>query len=177
MIVKNLVFCQLWLLTSFFADAVSLPLYGGGSGQIHYFACNGAETDLLSCRRQRLCQYSQRAGVICFNGQLKSTFLHSVSIVSVAECDVRLVGGETPDDGWVEMCLEEKWGSLCVSNWDIREARVICRQLGYNGCRLNIEIFSDNLCQHLFNLLLLHHQMHLWYITSQVSIAMELNKC
>ena len=72
-----------------------------------------------------------------------------MSIVSVAECDdtdVRLVGGETPDDGWVEMCLEEKWGSLCVSNWDIREARVICRQLGYNGCRLNIENFSDNLC-------------------------------
>ena len=34
-----------------------------------------------------------------------------MSIVSVAECDdtdVRLVGGETPDDGWVEMCLKEK---------------------------------------------------------------------
>ena len=132
-----------------FAAAVSLPQYGGGSGHIHYFACNGAETNLLSCRKQTFCRNLERAGVTCFNGQLKSTVLHSVCSVSVAECnrtDVRLVGGETPDDGWVEMCLEEKWGFLCVSNWDIREAGVICRQLGYNGCRLNIEAFSDNLC-------------------------------
>ena len=72
MIVKT--FLSVMTINILFAAAVSLPQYGGGSGHIHYFACNGAETNLLSCRKQTFCQNLERAGVTCFNGQLKSTF-------------------------------------------------------------------------------------------------------
>ena len=56
------------------------------------------------------------------------------------ETDVRLVGGQSPHEGGVEICLNGVWGSVCAErygwqrdHWDIREARVVCRQLGYDG--------------------------------------------
>ena len=45
---------------------------------------------------------------------------------------LRLVDGNTPDDGRVEICIGGFWGSVCDGRWDARDATVVCRQLGYN---------------------------------------------
>ena len=50
------------------------------------------------------------------------------------ENDIRLVDGVTPADGRVEICLNGYWGTLCQEHWGYKEARVVCRQLGYDGC-------------------------------------------
>ena len=50
------------------------------------------------------------------------------------ETNVRLVNGLTPDDGKVEVCLDGLWTRVCSNRWDIRDAEVVCHQLGYNGC-------------------------------------------
>ena len=47
------------------------------------------------------------------------------------ETDVQLAGGQTPDDGRVEICLDGFWGPVCGDGWDYRDATVVCRLLGY----------------------------------------------
>ena len=44
---------------------------------------------------------------------------------------IRLRGGTTVREGRVEICISGVWGTICDTFWDSREARVVCRQLGF----------------------------------------------
>lgn len=44
---------------------------------------------------------------------------------------MRLVDGSTIDDGRVEVCINQAWGSICSSGWSSQDVFVVCKQLGY----------------------------------------------
>ena len=44
---------------------------------------------------------------------------------------MRLVGGRSPNEGRVEICLNSQWGTVCHDLWGTVDAQVACRQLGY----------------------------------------------
>ena len=46
--------------------------------------------------------------------------------------DIRLVDGASDREGRVELCKDGLWGTMCDDNWDIYDAIVICRQLGFS---------------------------------------------
>ena len=44
--------------------------------------------------------------------------------------DVRLSGGSSSSEGYVQVCINNAWGSVCGSNWDSQDGNVVCGQLG-----------------------------------------------
>ena len=60
-----------------------------------------------------------------------SCHLSHVQHIVCPSGDVRLVGGSVADEGRVELCLNNAWGTICDDGFDVNDANVICRQLGY----------------------------------------------
>ena len=52
-----------------------------------------------------------------------------------ADNSVRLAGSSSPNEGRVEICQNDQWGTVCDDGWDRNDARVVCRQLGLPQCK------------------------------------------
>ena len=66
---------------------------------------------------------------------LLSSLLSSLplSLVVCHDGDLRLVGGTTPDQGRLEVCMGEVWGTVCDDSFGVVDANVVCRQLNYSS--------------------------------------------
>ena len=59
----------------------------------------------------------------------------SVAITTPVCCengDIRLVNGSVINEGRVEICYDNQWGTACDDSFSSPEATVVCRQLGYS---------------------------------------------
>ena len=69
---------------------------------------------------------------------LKTNFyqvLHCTYLPFTALCDdgnIRLEGGTLEEEGRVEICMNEAWGTVCNHSFTSADANVVCRQLGYS---------------------------------------------
>ena len=66
------------------------------------------------------------------NNFIESTFTLTIAAVgfSCTDGEVRLEGGESPYTGRVEVCLNNKFSTVCDDgSWTNQEATVVCRQL------------------------------------------------
>uniref|UniRef100_A0A8B9T393 SRCR domain-containing protein n=1 Tax=Anas platyrhynchos TaxID=8839 RepID=A0A8B9T393_ANAPL len=100
-------------------DALAAPQYGHfgpGSGPIWMVGvdCRGTESALSDCshrgRGESYCSHYMDAGVIC------SGF-------------VRLVGGDSPCSGSLEVHDRDQWKDVCHSHFSAKAAEVVCREL------------------------------------------------
>ena len=108
--------------------------------KLHLLYCGGNEDLLIHCDHRHLYDsycYTT-AEVVCYSKFYDSATMDCYTYFTPGynglTNSVRLVDGITPDEGQVEIsCLNGVWGSVCNTMWDHRDARVVCRQLGYDG--------------------------------------------
>ncbi|KAH3854228.1 hypothetical protein DPMN_096767, partial [Dreissena polymorpha] len=100
--------------------ALSSITYGQGTGQIWLdnMMCKGSECSLVHCQTKRWgdhnCQHSEDIGVDCTP-------------------EIRLVNGSRSSHGRLEVFYNNMWGTVCDDSFDILEAIVVCRMLGFTG--------------------------------------------
>ena len=58
---------------------------------------------------------------------------------------VRLIGGNSYNEGRVEVKYNGEWGTVCDDGWDSTDAGVVCRQLGFgsSGAAYNRAYFGQ----------------------------------
>lgn len=45
--------------------------------------------------------------------------------------EMRLADGESENEGRLEICFRNHWGTVCDDDFDAAEATLVCRELGY----------------------------------------------
>ncbi|NWH63232.1 DMBT1 protein, partial [Geococcyx californianus] len=85
-------------------------------------SCTGNEDTLTQCRAQpwgqNNCNHGEDAGVVCSDANITE------------ETQIRLTNGSNHCAGRVEVLHQQQWGTICDDSWDLKDAKVICRQLG-----------------------------------------------
>ena len=56
------------------------------------------------------------------------------SIHTIASCknDLKLVGGASENEGRLEVCFDQRWGTINGDGWTHTDTQVACKQLGYS---------------------------------------------
>ena len=58
--------------------------------------------------------------------------LHAAADFTCPTGAIRLAGGQEPNEGRVEICVNNQYGTICDDSWDDRDAAVVCAQLGFS---------------------------------------------
>ncbi|XP_056410612.1 scavenger receptor cysteine-rich domain-containing group B protein-like [Hyla sarda] len=102
-------------------EAMRGDAFGTASGHfLQLVDCTGDENDVSQCLLGRWMEADpatprSSAGVSCLSSGVGN---------------IRLIGGSGPCDGMVEVSLNNTWSRFCLWNFDVREASVVCRQMG-----------------------------------------------
>ncbi|XP_072020480.1 neurotrypsin-like [Amphiura filiformis] len=107
-------------------EAPTRAYFGQGNRQVllNDIDCSGMELNIEECQhsgwRQNICHHREDASAVCYQkGEVP--------------LPLRLVDGNLPSDGRIEVLIGGRWGTICDDDWDLQDAQVVCSSLGYSG--------------------------------------------
>ncbi|KAL5013038.1 hypothetical protein ScPMuIL_011589 [Solemya velum] len=112
-----------------FSNSLAIPLFdsffGNGTGPILLddVVCGGTELGVGGCQHKPWgssdCDHSEDVGVMCISKPR-----------TTSDIRIRLVNGNTTNEGRVEIFHNNVWGTVCDDIWTASDAAVVCRSLG-----------------------------------------------
>ncbi|EDV26978.1 uncharacterized protein TRIADDRAFT_23148, partial [Trichoplax adhaerens] len=109
--------------------------YSFGTYWINNLNCTGSENSIYNCsdfswsNGTTTCSRYDKASVKC-------TGSYSMKLRPVTDGTLRLVAqynSAGPNEGNVEIYHNGTWGAICHNSFNIKDAQVVCRQLGYTN--------------------------------------------
>ncbi|XP_071486134.1 scavenger receptor cysteine-rich domain superfamily protein-like [Diadema antillarum] len=125
---------QLGFLDAYDATEIDAPR--GFIGPVHLsdVNCTGDEVALSHCPHGGLgeneCRHARDIWLSC----LRDYYAH--------DGDVRIVDGEKPWAGRLQIFHDQQWGTVCNDSWSYENALVVCRQLGFEGVVSSYEYYG-----------------------------------
>ncbi|NXQ40622.1 DMBT1 protein, partial [Catharus fuscescens] len=124
--------------------ATSSASFGQGSGSIYLddVDCTGSESSLFQCDHRgwgiNNCGHHEDAGVVCsefcitFPPWERSNLEKQFNQAETGSLGytISLVNGRNRCEGRVQISSSGSQGTVCDDGWDLRDAEVVCRQLG-----------------------------------------------
>ena len=101
--------------------------------------CTGREMSLLECGYRRNLTHSSHfedVGVQCKKREkyrCKSSVYYDIITADCADGDIKLLGGGSNKDGALQVCFDQRWGTVSGDGWTAIDTQVACRQLEFNS--------------------------------------------
>ncbi|XP_029466617.1 deleted in malignant brain tumors 1 protein-like [Rhinatrema bivittatum] len=115
---------------------------GNGSILLEEFQCAGSESWLWECpydeEDSASCDHEDDAAVTCSGAVTEGLAPGPAEFHPM----VRLADGFRKYQGRVEVFYDGVWGTICNHGWDLNDATVVCKQLGYEKALSSTAVFD-----------------------------------